>query len=104
MRIDPEVVSGPQAKGKPRSKKGAANRPFPAKYADEGTSDLTVTVKPKTTLWSRSSLFRARHRQSPPPKLEKDWTGETEPGDYYAGNIVGQAFQPNVYGKSGWKA
>ena len=47
VRIDPEVVSGPQAQGKPRSRKGAANLPFPAKYADEGTSDLTVTVIPE---------------------------------------------------------
>ena len=29
-----------------RAKKGAANLPFPAKYADDTTSDLKVTVKP----------------------------------------------------------
>ena len=42
VRIDPE----PQPGSAGRAKRGAANLPFPAKYADETTSDLKVTVKP----------------------------------------------------------
>jgi hypothetical protein len=44
VRIDADAAA---AKGKSSSRKGAANLPFPAKYADETTSDLTVTVKPE---------------------------------------------------------
>jgi hypothetical protein len=42
VRIDPEPQDGSAG----RSKRGAANLPFPAKYSDEMTSDLKVTVKP----------------------------------------------------------
>src|SRR5208282_2249727 len=41
VRIDPE----PQPWSAGRAKKGAASLPFPAKYADDTTSDLKVTVK-----------------------------------------------------------
>jgi len=42
VRIDPE----PQPVSAGRAQKGAANLPFPAKYASETTSDLKVTVRP----------------------------------------------------------
>jgi hypothetical protein len=42
VRIDPE----PQAGNTGRTKKGVASLPFPAKYSDETTSNLKVTVKP----------------------------------------------------------
>ena len=42
VRIDPE----PQPESAGRAKKGAASPPLPAKYADETTSDLKVTVRP----------------------------------------------------------
>src|SRR5271157_3126462 len=42
VRIDPE----PQPWSAGRAKKGAASLPFPAKYADDTTSGLKVTVKP----------------------------------------------------------
>jgi len=42
VRIDPELQAGSGG----RTKRSAANLPFPAKYADESTSELTVTVKP----------------------------------------------------------
>jgi hypothetical protein len=45
VRIDPEVSSTPASKGR-SSRRGAANLPYPAQYADESTSGLTVTVKP----------------------------------------------------------
>ncbi len=45
VRIETEGPTGQQSKGKPTSRKVAANLPFPAKYADETTSGLTVTVK-----------------------------------------------------------
>ena len=42
VRIDPELQPGSAG----RAQKGAANLPFPAKYASETTSDLKVTVRP----------------------------------------------------------
>src|SRR5271157_4229173 len=42
VRIHPE----PQPVSAGRAQKGAASLPFPAKYADETTSDLKVTVRP----------------------------------------------------------
>ena len=42
VRIDPELQ--PVSAG--RAQKGAANLPFPAKYASETTSDLKVTIRP----------------------------------------------------------
>ena len=42
VRIDPELQ--PVSAG--RAQKGAANLPFPARYASETTSDLKVTVRP----------------------------------------------------------
>jgi hypothetical protein len=42
VRIDPESQAGSGS----RTKRSTANLPFPAKYTDESTSDLTVTVKP----------------------------------------------------------
>jgi hypothetical protein len=43
VRIDPEVSA---AGSKGPAKKGLSGLPFPAKYADETTSDLKVTIKP----------------------------------------------------------
>src|SRR5208283_4488149 len=42
VRIEPELQPGTAG----RAKKGAASLPFPAKYADDTTSGLKVTVKP----------------------------------------------------------
>src|SRR5271165_6725616 len=42
VRIEPEPQPGTAG----RAKRGAANLPFPARYASETTSDLKVTVKP----------------------------------------------------------
>jgi hypothetical protein len=42
VRIDPEPRTGSAG----RSHKSTANLPFPAKYTDDSTSDLKVTVKP----------------------------------------------------------
>jgi hypothetical protein len=45
VRLDTEApTTGQVSKGKPASRKGVS-LPFPAKYADETTSDLTATVK-----------------------------------------------------------
>jgi hypothetical protein len=46
VRIDPEVQTSASGKGKPASRRGGPNIPYPAKYADETTSGLKVTVKP----------------------------------------------------------
>src|SRR5262245_1500105 len=46
VRIDPEVSALSKSKGKPSSRKVGANLPFPARYTEESTSDLSVTVKP----------------------------------------------------------
>ncbi len=43
VRIDPEAST---AGSKGPAKKGLSSLPFPAKYADETTSDLKVTIKP----------------------------------------------------------
>jgi hypothetical protein len=45
VRIDAEATPAGSGKGKTASRKASANLPFPAKYSDEATSDLTVTVK-----------------------------------------------------------
>jgi hypothetical protein len=46
VRLDADVpTTGQATKGKPASRKTAVNLPFPAKYADETTSELTATVK-----------------------------------------------------------
>src|SRR5262249_15231077 len=45
VRIEPEGTALPQAKVRPGARNTPAGLPFPAKYNDEVSSGLTVTVK-----------------------------------------------------------
>ena len=71
VRIDAEGTGTP-GKGKTSVKRGVANLPFPAKYADETTSDLKVTVKPEENNLEPFKLVPGSPSGDPKSATEKD--------------------------------